>query len=525
MLRHVSVGTLLLAIASTVAAAEPAVVTFKIDAQPGAKPISRFIYGVNLPLEGAWADAAFTRVGGNRWTAYNWTHNASNAGSDWQFQNDAYLGGGEVPGGALLPAIKNAAARNAGLILTIPMAGYVAADKKGDGDFRKKDPNYLQTRFRPTAAAKGAAFTLTPDPNSATVYADELVNWIKAQTPYAATDDKRPVFFALDNEPDLWSSTHAEIHPKPATYEELIKRSVDYSRAIKAVTPKTLIFGPVNYGWMGFVRLQNAPDAKDRDFQEVYLDAMAQAEKVAGKRLLDVLDVHWYPEAQGGGKRITEGGNAAAVVAARLQAPRSLWDPKYVEESWITKDVLRGPINLLPRLQEKIAKHYPGTLLAVTEYNYGGGDHISGGLAEADVLGIFGREGVFAAAMWPMAKNETFIAAGLQMYRNFDGKGGTFGDTSASATTDAPAETSVYASLDSTNPKRMVIVAINKTDHAVPARVQIAHGKAYTKAEAYQLTAAGANPKPAGPLTLANPAAFDYTMPPMSASTIVLVAP
>jgi hypothetical protein len=524
-MRIVSLSVLVMAAMGQAASAQPATVHFTIDAQQNVQPISRLIYGVNQPLEGAYANLPFTRLGGNRWTAYNWVTNASNAGSDWQFQNDGYLGGGDTPGGAILPAIKNASARGAGLLITIPICGYVSADKQGNGDVRKSGPDYLQTRFRPMLPAKGAPFTLTPDPGSPTVYADEFVNWIKTTCPYGETDANRPVFFALDNEPDLWPGTHAEIHPKPAAYEELVKRTIDFALAIKAVAPGAKIFGPVNYGWMGFVRLQNAPDARNRDFQEFYLQQLAEAEKTHGKRLLDVLDVHWYPEARGGGVRITQENSSPAVAAARLQAPRSLWDPDYKEDSWITKDVLHEPIRLLPRLREKIARHYKGTLLAVTEYHYGGVKDISGGIAEADVLGIFGREGVFAANEWPMARQEPFVAGGLRMYRDFDGRGGTFGDTAVSASTDSAADSSVYASLDSANPKRMVLVAINKTDHALTAQFRLDHGRTYTKADIYQLTSASADPQAAGSLALADPARFDYTMPALSVSTISLTAP
>ena len=124
---------------------------------------------------------------------------------------------------------------------------------------------------------------------------------------------------------------------------------------------------------------------------------------------MDVLDLHWYPEARGGGVRITEANNAAAVAAARVQAPRSLWDPAYGENSWISIDARVGAIRLLPRMREKIAAHYPGTRLAITEYNYGGGDHVSGGVAQADVLGIFGREDVFAATLWDLQGGDALL--------------------------------------------------------------------------------------------------------------------
>ena len=488
-----------------------------IDAAKDAKPISRYIYGVNQSLEGPYANLAFTRAGGNRWTCYNWTTNASNAGSDWQFQNDGLMGKEDTPGLAILPGLKNAAARNAALLITMPMAGYVSADKKGDGDVRKSGANYLQTRFKPMLPKKGAAFTLTPDPKSPNVYADEFVNWVMATAPQAKNPDC-PIWWAMDNEPDLWSGTHAQVHPKPAGYDELVKLTVDYSQAIKAVAPKTLIFGPVNYGWMGFVRLQNAPDANNRDFQEYYLQKMAEAEKTTGKRLLDVLDVHWYPEARGGGVRIVDANSNPPVVAARLQAPRSLWDPTYTEDSWISKDVLHGPIKMLPYLQAKIDKNYKGTKLAVTEYNYGGGGHISGGIAEADVLGIFGREGVFAAAMWSMAKDESYIAGGFRMFRDFDGKGGSFGDTSVSASTDKVEVSSVYASTDSANPKRMVLVLLNKTDHSLTAEVQL-KGRAAASAVAYVLSEGSAAPKPGKTVKLGD-GKMEYEMPAYSVTTV-----
>ena len=69
---------------------------------------------------------------------------------------------------------------------------------------------------------------------------------------------------------------------------------------------------------------------------------MREAESTsAGRRLVDVLDLHWYPEARGGGVRITEADASAAVAAARVQAPRSLWDPGYAETSWISVDARR----------------------------------------------------------------------------------------------------------------------------------------------------------------------------------------
>ena len=491
-----------------------------IDLAKDLHPISRYIYGVNRKLEGDWAGLPLRREGGNRWTAYNWTNNASNAGNDWHFQNDNGMGNTDSPAAPLVSALENASANKAAMVITVPINGYVSADKKGDGDVRKSGPDYLTTRFAREEPAKGSPFTLTPDPKSPVVYQDEFVNWVKTKYPYGQTDPLRPIFFSLDNEPDLWNATHKEVHPDKPTYAEIIQKTTDYAKAIKAVEPKAKIFGPVNYGWQGYVRLQDAPDANNRDFQEVFLAAMQAAEKSAGKRLLDVFDIHWYPEASGGGKRIVTPDSGPELIEARVQAPRSLWDPTYTEKSWITKSSTHGPINLLPRMQKKIDDNYPGTPLSMTEYNYGGGGHISGAIAEADVLGIFGRQNLFAAAEWPMAKDESFIAAGLKMFRNYDGSNAMFGDTSISATTSDVAATSIYASLDSTNKQRMILVAINKTANPITATMNIEHGPGFKTAKVFILTGESATPHAAEAVKIADPAKWSYTLPGYSVSTI-----
>jgi autotransporter-associated beta strand protein len=529
---RLSLFCVLFAAFPAIAAAQTSV-NFSIDTQQSVKPISRYIYGVNQSLSGNYSNLTLTRLGGNRWTAYNWETNASNAGSDWNFQNDSYLGGGNAPGGAVAPSIQNASDRNAGILLTIPTVGYVAADKLGNGDVRyvnggsTPDPNYLQTRFKQSLPSKGSAFSNPPNASDAYVYQDEFVNWLKTTYPYCETDPNRPIFFSLDNEPDLWSSTHAEVHPNAATYAEMVQKSVAYGTAIKNVMPGAKVFGPVNYGWYGMLTLQDAPDAAGRDFLNYYLAQMKQAEQTAGKRLLDVLDVHWYPEAtgknaSGNDTRIVGDDTSPGVVAARLQAPRSLWDSTYTETSWITQWSTYGPIDLLHRVQNKIDANYAGTKLSISEYNYGGGNHISGGIAQADVLGIYGREGVFSANEWPMSSNESFIAGGFLMYRNFDGKNGTFGDTSISAQTNDNAASSIYASLDSQNPNRMVLVALNKTDHAISAAMNLQHASAFGLADIYRLTSASAAPTYVDSVLIANPASFNYSMPSYSVSTLLV---
>jgi Glycoside hydrolase family 44 len=380
----------------------------------------------------------------------------------------------------------------------------------------------IAQNFFPILPQKGSAYVYPPDLTDGKVYADEFVHWLESQFPAAQIDPARRIFYMLDNEPDLWSSTHSEIHPSPVTYAELVQKTTAFATGIKAVAPNALVFSPVDYGWEGYITLQNAPDAAGRDWLDFYLASMSTAGQAAGKRLVDVLDVHWYPEATGGGARITDDGTSAAEVAARLQAPRSLWDQTYTETSWITADSTNGPIYLIPRLLQKIAANYPGTKLSISEYNYGAGPDISGGLAQADVLGVFGVQGLFEASMWELSSTSSdFIFGGFALYRNYDGHDGTFGDTSISLTNSSIADASAYASVFASTPTNVIVVAINKTAGALTAGITIKHTATLTAADTYVLTSASSTPTAGAGLTAKATNAFLYSMPAYSATTLV----
>ena len=503
------------------AAETPKTVFCEID---GAQtwPISPYIYGTNMPdWQGKTKHLTLTRWGGNRTTAYNWETNASNAGADWQHQNDSLLDKGDEPANPVRKMITAAHAAGASVIVTVPTIGYVAADKLGGGDVNKT-PDYLKTRFFESLPKKEAPFRIPPNTQDRKVYQDEFVQFLETKFPDARKDKAPTIFYCLDNEPDLWSHTHARIHPQKATYAEVVERSVAYATAIKDVAPKALVFGPVNYGWQGYTALQDAPDKGNRDFLDFYLQQMREAEKKAERRLLDVLDLHWYPEARAGNVRVCEDDARAAVAEARVESPRSLWDPQYKEESWITQWSTKGPIKLLPRLKEKIDKHYPGTKLAITEYYYGGGADISGALAQADVLGIFGREGLFAAALWHLGKtDDRYIYAAFAMFRNYNGAGGAFGDTGLMARINDAARASVYASLDGRG--RVVIVAINKTADELPLEMNFRSCPAATKAHVYRLTRREAKPETGGDIPLSRSGVLNVSLPGLSVTTLVLV--
>jgi hypothetical protein len=502
---------------------------FTVDFSATGTPVSPLIYGIDdLDVAGAQqAKPGLVRLGGNRWTAYNWENNASNAGTDWFNQNDGYLSSSDTPGEAVRRGVQAAFDVGAASLVTVPIQGYCAADKNEDGDVNAT-PDYIHARFRQNIAAKGAAFSLIPDTGDAYVYQDEFIHWLQTTFPGSLSAGPARIMLSLDNEPDLWAETHPRIQLAAVSYAALIQKSIEYMLAVRAVAPQAQFFGAVNYGYTGFINLQFAPDAAAHgEFLDYYLDQMHAAEIAYGQRLLNVLDVHWYSEARGGGIEVGGDDVTDPVVEARLQAPRSLWDPTYVEDSWITVDYNPNvPIDLLHWIKNKIAAIYPGTKLSVSEYYYGAGDHISGGLAEADALGIFGREGLFAACEYPVNFKSAYIFGALRLYRNYDGAGGRFGDLALPVGWSDRAGYSAYAARYSGDGSRLALLLINKQAADKLARITLAGpAPGYGTALVYTLSAAGGPAPVAGaPLNLPPGGSFNATLPARSAKLLVLIA-
>ena len=526
--------------ASTGNAVGAVTVTFSVDPTKSVHPISPNIYCINVGPMAPTALAALVkdnglklvRAGGNRYSAYNWENNASNAGSDYLNQNDAYFGATDDPGLGAKGALETAQSGTNGALITGQLGDYVAADKAPAGDV---DPNpsdndfsYLTTRFKKNRTTKGDALSLTPDATDDYVNQDEFVNWVHASYPAAR------VIVSLDNEPDLWHLTHARIWQTRPDYDGVVSRNVNYAKMVRAVFPAAQILGLASYGWYGWHTLQGHPDAATKgEFLPYYLKQLSNASAAAGARLIDYVDMHWYPEATAGStdaerqaNRVSGDSTAPEAVAARLQAPRSLWDTTYVETSWIAESV--GAIGLIPLLRKQITDNYPDTKLAFAEWSYGASHHISGALATADVLGILGREDVGLACNWYADPKSLFMYGAYQLYGNYDGKGSRFGDTSVSASTSDVGTTSVYAATDTSDPSRMTVIAVNKSDKPQVAELSIAGTVLYQSAATYLLSAASydqlkqtAHPIANGTVTASAPGKLKFEIPAMSAILLV----
>ena len=494
--------------------------------------ISPYIYGLNFytGITNAPPLVTLDRAGGNRWTAYNWENNASNAGSDYLYESDNYLSTSNVPAEAVRSLIAGDRAIGAASLVTFQMQGWVSADESGPVSTSNPPDT---TRFKPVVFKKGSAFTTTPSTSDNAVYMDEFA-WALDQkflgAGIFAANAATPTFVELDNEPELWNSTHLEIQgPTAVTSDAYIAKTIAITKALKDQFPGMTIIGPAHYGFGGLYSWQSelgaTPTGADW-FADKYLAALKTASATYGKPLVDVYDFHWYSEAKDpSGNRITNLSGTSltdAQVQAIAQSPRSLWDASYSESSWI-HDTLGAPIRLLPRLQAKIAAANPGMKLGVTEYNNGGCKHIAGTLAQADNLGIFGAQGVRAATYWPLSSNEPYCLAAFRAFRGFDGAGAVFGDVSVQAASSDVQAVAAYASTDSAHAGRVVLVAINRS---TSARQTAFTGLALSgTAHLWRISAAsGAGQSPVKPVAAGTQAvsgaSLSVSLPALSVTTI-----
>ncbi|GAA1719309.1 glycoside hydrolase family 44 protein [Nonomuraea bangladeshensis] len=482
------VGTLT-AQASLQPAAAAAGPALSVDLSAPRHPISPDIYGMNGadPAFAAEIGLPVTRWGGNATTRYNFKNHTYNTGSDWYFEN--IVAG---PDNTVEAYVKTSRDRGSKQVVTVPMSGWVAKDSPAQHPFACGFPAArfpAQDAFDPwdagcgngrrdNADLTGAVPTDTSIPADA-AFTGEMVSHLVSQFGTAARGGV-PIY-ELDNEPVLWSSTHRDVHPEAVSYDELGGKSTTTAAAIKAADPSAAVLGPSGWGYCEWVASGVDGCAPGADaaahgglnLSQWFLKNMKDySDTHGGKRMLDYFDQHYYPQ--------INGGKDPESNAWRLRSTRSLWDPTYVEESWIgPSGVNAPPLQFIRKMKDWVAQYYPGTKTAITEYNWGALDDINGALAQADVLGIFGREGLDLATIWGEPQPTQPGAYAFRMYRNYDGAGSRFGDVSVSAASGDQGQLAVYGAQRSRD-KALTLMVINKTGGELTAPLSIAglHGNA-----------------------------------------------
>ncbi len=492
-----SIAALLAALA--VAPPARADISLSVDSTHPSHQISPLIYGLNYAPSGLASELGLpiNRWGGNTTDTYNWRLGSYNTGNDYYYENiadcwnaaDSWCGAGTNPP-AYRSFIATNRARGTDTLLTLPMLGRVASNALLSHPFTCGFPSSVfptQDSFDPYDSGCGngrqSGNPLGADPSRDSIASGPADNaaWIRdLVSRYGNANATGVRYYELGNEPALWNSTHRDMHPQPVTYDELWTRSRNLAAAVKRTDPTALTIGPSEWGWPNYFCsaadnvsqgcFATSPDRAAHHGAPIVpwlLRKMAAYERQRGVRLLDYLDLHYY----------AQGGNSPEVT-------RSLWDPTYTDPSWISDQ-----IRLLPRMRGWIRNNYPGTKIALSEYNLSVGDAITNTLIQADTLGIFARENVGLATRWGLGNDGDLYTDAFRMFRNYDGSGGRFGSRWLSSTSSDPSALSIYAGLRSGG--GATILVINKSSGAINANLSLPEASIRGNAQRFLWQGAG----------------------------------
>ena len=532
---------------ATVTLSQPAPSTgpsLTVDAGSVTHAINPFIYGMNAfqlaAAEQTAANLSINRFGGDATSRYNYQLDVTNSASDWYFEN--HIGTtGQQDTGQFNQQVLSDQATGTKTIGTVPVNGWVAKDGTSCSFPKSSYPN--QVAIDPYGGicgdglypngmsgctnANGCNITgVPPTDTSIAVDATWTSNWVNyLVSKFGTAANGGVAVYDLDNEPTWWDAVHRDVHPAPFTYDEVTNNGIAHAAAIKAADPTAEVSGPViDFWWAYFYSKKDIESGWtsgggpcyqpwsnpiDRNAHggvpliEYYLQQFAAYQKTNGTRLLDYVDLHTYFAADN--LAFSTGGDTQ-TQRVRLNSTRVFWDPTYTDPNFpqpnYTTDAnytsscntpLQAP-QVIPMMKNWVARDYPGTKLAITEYNWGGQEHINGALAQADILGIFGREGLDIGTLWgapdPVTQIPGLIA--FEVFRNYNGAGATFGDQALTSTSADQAKLSVYGALR-TKDNMLTVVVINKSYGDFTAALSLANFTASGPGQSYLYSNANLN--------------------------------
>ncbi len=537
--------SLLLLYAMSAGGTATAQVAITVNTGLNRQAISPYVYGLNpyhydnnltgLAVHESGIRPASLRFGGDAVSTYNWEKNVniSYDGSCGQAYSTnannrflAYASGQPVSdynlkAGAVLKFYADAALLGAYPLLQLTAMQYAAADANGCLGTACGQGTASGRKIR-SVIVKPAALSTSPSLTDSVQYTDEELYYLRQQ-PGAAGG---PRGYCLENEPGIWNSTHPCAHAQRATCGEVLTKNLDLALRIRSLDATADIVGPGMYGFTEYSRLNytaqqpNPSDWTTYNMSDTvynaglynqltwvcsYLRRMRNYSNANNRRLLDVLDLHYY-----------NSGNDMA------QDSRSFWDSAYVEDSYIPRDILNGAsLKLVHCVKRAIADWYPGTKMGFTEWGLVNNNDNASGVYVADMLGAFGKYGVYMAQYFGTLQG--FTAGAFKLFRNYDGGGSEWGNTGVAAGSADNSKITAYAAINGNSDSVVHILLINRSAAAQTAAVQLNAGTGFSTAQVWEMTGSGNGAVTAQPAIAGiSGNSFSYTLSGRSVAHLLL---
>ncbi|WP_229253902.1 glycoside hydrolase family 44 protein [Dyadobacter sp. NIV53] len=340
-------------------------ITIQIDAEAEQRPISPFLYGRNnsfsstdpnwtLPEEDLVRlhDAGITffrESGGNNSSKYNWRRRLSSH-PDWY--NNVYTNNWDQSAQTLQKNFPNAHG-----LWAFPLLGYAAKTNQANfGDW-----NYNQSKWW-EGVTQNLAGNGVPNGNGIKAKVEGDINlYLEKWDADSATGildhwfgtgglglDKNQIrYWNMDNEPEIWSGTHDDVMPVQISAEEFMQRYITLAKKARQKFPEIKLVGPVTaneWQWYNWDNNTISSNGKNYPWLEYFIKTIAEEQKKSGVRLLDVLDIHFYPSS----KKTEEVVQFHRVFFDRNYSFPEANGVKKISGSWdnnLTKEYIFGRVN------------------------------------------------------------------------------------------------------------------------------------------------------------------------------------
>jgi hypothetical protein len=292
-----------------IAQSAAAAVSISVDARSGRLPISPYIYGRNNDFSDdpanptSASDIALYKAvglrmsrdnGGNNSTKYNWRRKLSSHpdwynnvyAHDWGFTSQDVQK--RMPGVNLLWALQ--------------LLGKAARTDSANFDCWDYNQCQWTTDVSKNWAGGGDITKYLMDwPADSTV--GIFANFFSpVSTGGLGLDSTLLRYWNMDNEPEVWNSTHDDVVTTPLSAEAYLAKYFAVAKAARAKFPGVKLVGPVFtnewqwYAWNN-TTISGTDGTATRNFcwLEYFIKRVAEEQTASGVRLLDVLDFHFYP--------------------------------------------------------------------------------------------------------------------------------------------------------------------------------------------------------------------------------------
>ncbi|MFM2292750.1 MAG: hypothetical protein RIS29_2563 [Bacteroidota bacterium] len=402
-------------------------VTITVNAAVGRKAVSPYLYGRNNNFATAFSGTTATSTeltlareaglrfarenGGNNATKYNWRLKLSSH-PDWY--NNVYSRDWDNMAKSIVAGIPNMQ-----VMWAFQLIGKTASNKNNNFN----DWGYNQSAWWSGCAQNlaGGGTVNTSGGSTATVNGNPALytkDWPADSTAAILTkwfgtgglglNSSNFQYWNMDNEPEIWSGTHDDVMTSQLAATAFMDKYFAVAKKARALYPNIKLCGPVcanEWQWYKWGSETLYINGKYYSWMEYFLKRVADEQKATGIRLLDVVDIHWYPG---------ETANADVVQLHRIFYDKTYVYPgangiKSINGGW---DTSQNKEYIFQRISDWLTTYFGvnhGIGLGLSESGINTTDANVNSVLYASMLGTFANNGVeyFTPWTWNTGMYET----------------------------------------------------------------------------------------------------------------------